>query len=426
MHLNKKSIVFLAAISITQQSVAAETLEQAFSAAVLNNQTIFAAKLNSLVAEQQTSAARGQRLPRVNLQGGYQQLSETPSAKTVVGGQEAEFEMSQAGSANAQAIVSLPVFTSGRISHSIEAAEANALASQYNESTLILNIKLKVANAFIAIFRAQKALEVAQSHVKILKAHTNDVNNLYQQGMVARNDSLAVEVELSNAQQGVLQQENSLQIAQAGFNQLLNRDLTAEVDLQEYLPTLLQGDFSALSEQALIKRTELYALTEQRRALEQQSASVIANLWPQVSVSGGYQYQQNQYQTYEGMWQASAMVQWQVYDGSTSHRSDALISQARAVDLQRQDLIAMITLQVRQAWLATQETQKRIAVTQKAISQAEENLKVNSERYQQGVATHTEVLDAEDLRIRSYDNFNNARYDAVMAQLNLRRAVGVL
>jgi outer membrane protein TolC len=83
------------------------------------------------------------------------------------------FPISSAGSANAQAIISLPVFTSGRISHSIEAAEAAALASQYDETTTILNIKLQVAHAFIAIFRAEKALQDAQSHVLSLKSRFN-------------------------------------------------------------------------------------------------------------------------------------------------------------------------------------------------------------------------------------------------------------
>lgn len=390
------------------------------------NQRIFAAKANSQAAKQEIFAAQGQRLPQFNVSGGYTQLSDTPSAETHLDGNSVQFPISSAGSANAQAIISLPVFTSGRISHSIEAAEAAALASQHDETTTILNIKLQVAHAFIAIFRAEKALQVAQSHVISLKSHAKDVHNLYQQGMVARNDLLAADVELSNAKQLVLQQENSLQIAKANYNQLLNRDLMADVELIEQFPEVPQGDYVTLSQQALLKRTELSGLTAQVHALEEQAASVKAGLWPQVNVSGGYQYTQNKYQTYEGMWMANASVQWQIYDGSTAHRSDALNSQALAVNSQRNDLISAIQLQVRQAWLAIQETQKRVVVAQTATGQADENLKVSTERYQQGLAGHTEVLDAESLRIRAYDNFNNARYDAAMANLNLRRALGIL
>ncbi len=425
MRINKKSICLLA-LFFTKSGFAAETLEQAFTEAVNKNQRIFAAQASSQAAEQQIFAAQGQRLPQFNVSGGYTQLSDTPTVQTDVGGQAAQFPMGQAGSANAQAIISLPVFTSGRISHNIEAAEAAALVSQHNETTTVLNIKLQVGNAFIAIFRTETALQVAQSHVITLKSHAKDVKNLYEQGMVARNDLLAAEVELSNAEQQVLQQENRVQIAKANFNQLLNRDLTTAVELIEEFPAVPQGDYVALSQEALLKRSELSGLTEQEHALEEQAASVKAGLWPQVNVSGGYQYTQNKYQIYEGLWMANATVQWQIYDGSTAHRSDALTSQALAVNSQRNDLISAIQLQVRQAWLDVGETQKRIKVTQKAISQADENLKVSTERYQQGLASNTEVLDAESLRVTTYDNFNNARYDAVMANLNLRRALGIL
>ena len=425
MLINKNGLLLIALL-FSQATVAEETLQQAFAEALNYNHRIFAAKANSQAAEQQLFAAQGQRLPQFNVRGGYTQLSETPTAQTVVEGQDAQFPVSEAGSGNAEAIVSIPVFTSGRISHSIEAAEASKQATELNETTTALNIKLQVANAFIAIFRAEKALQVAQSHVTSLSAHAKDVNNLYQQGMVARNDLLASEVSLSNAEQSVLQQENIVHIAKAHFNQLLNRELTTEVNLLEQFPDLLDSDLAELSQEAILKRPELSALKLWAHALEQQAASENAGLWPQVNVSGGYQYQQNRYQSFEGMWMANATVEWKIYDGSTKHRSDALTHRALALNAQRNDLVTTIQLQVRQAWLDLQEAQKRVQVTQKAISQADENLKVSTERYQQGLAINTEVLDAENLRTRSYDNFNNARYDTAMANLNLRRALGIL
>ena len=73
-----------------------------------------------------------------------------------------------------------------------------------------------------------------------------------------------------------------------------------------------------------------------------------------------------------------------------------------------------------------QETRKRIDVTSKAISQAEENLRAAKIRFQNGAAINTEVLDAETLRTKSYDNYYNAIYDAVLATFKLQRAVGTL
>ena len=425
MILNKNTLIFFS-LMISQQGMTAETLEQVFVTAIANNQRIVAAQADSQAAEQQLFAAQGQRHPQLNISTGYTQLSETPTANANTGGQNTQFATAQAGSLKAQAIISLPLFTSGRISHNIDAAEAIRLATVQNEKATVLNIKLQVANAFIAVFRAEKALEVANSHVLSLKAHAKDVHNLYQQGMVARNDLLASQVELSNAEQVVLQKQNQLNIAKARFNQLLNRDLTVEVNLLEQFPELPQGSLSELNQQALTQRPELKVLSEQVKALEHQASSETANLLPQVNISGGYQYEENKYTVYENMWVANATLNWTLYDGSTRHRSYAAKQQSLSLKMQRNDLVSQIRLQIRQAWLDIQETQKRIKVAKQAISQADENLKVSTERYQQGLATNTEVLDAEDLRVQAKNNLNNAQYDAVMAKLNLRRALGIL
>ena len=114
------------------------------------------------------------------------------------------------------------------------------------------------------------------------------------------------------------------------------------------------------------------------------------------------------------------------FQRSCRHKSDAIIRQALVLKEQRDDLRSQITLQVRQSWLEIQETRKRIEVTQGAIAQAEENMKVTSDRYQQGLSTQTDVLKAEDLRTITHDNFNNARYDHDLSILRLRWGIGVL
>lgn len=415
-----------ALLLLAATAASAETLEEAWNSAMNNNHQIKAAKADTSASEQQLHSAEGQRLPDLNVSSGYTQLSETPAAKTQISGQTATFNMSQPGSVKAQAMASVPIFTSGRISHNINAAEASLQAVQSNETTSVLNIKMQVAEAYITVLRMESALQVAQSHVDTLELHMKDVNNLFDQGMVARNDVLTVNVELANARQLVVQASNQLDIAKARYNQLLDRNLADEVKLAHQFPETPQGTLNELSGNALKQRPELVTLTQQIESLEQQAQSVKAALLPQVAVNGGYQYQENRYQAFEGMWTANVGMDWKIFDGSSGHRSDALTRQAISLKEQRDDLSSMIGLQVRQAWLDIQETQKRITVAQQAIAQADENMKVTADRYQQGLSTNTDVLKAEDLRTTSHGNFNNANYDATLAALHLRRALGIL
>ena len=120
-------------------------------------------------------------------------------------------------------------------------------------------------------------------------------------------------------------------------------------------------------------------------------------------------------------------VEWAIFDkGISRHRSGSLISQSSAQLNLRNDIASKIRLSVRQIWLDIHETQKRIFVTEKAMSQAEENLNVSTDRYRKGLGTNTEVLDAETLRTKSFLNYNNAMYDHILAMLRMRHAIGEL
>src|SRR5690606_41108094 len=120
-------------------------------------------------------------------------------------------------------------------------------------------------------------------------------------------------------------------------------------------------------------------------------------------------------------------LQWSAFDGGRArHRASALSLESQALERQRDDLESLIALEVRQAWLTRDETERRVAVTLRALEQAEENLRVARDRYRNGEGTNTEVLDAEVDRTTSLDNFNAARHDAALARYRLAYASGVL
>lgn len=402
----------------------AETLEEAWDAALNSNHQIKAAQANIDSSQEELDAAQGSYLPQLNMSSSYTQFDKTPSAKTRIGGETAQFAMQQDGSVRAQAMASVAIYTSGQISHSINAAQASLEAMQASEQVSTLNLKMQVAQNYIDVLRAQEGIEVAQSHLQSLQSHQKDVKNLFEQGIVAKNDLLASEVEVLNAQQNVTQAINICENAKARYNQSLTRQLTTKVELSKNLPEIPKSSLESLNQFALNQRPELTTLNEQITALKEQKQVINAQLLPQVALNGGYQYQQNRYQAYEGLWQANVGVDWKLFDGSTNHKGDALEKQALALQEQREELSGQILLQVREAWLDAQETTQRLQVAKQAIAQADENLKVATERYQQGLATHTEVIQAQDLRTRSHNNFNNATYDLALASLRLKRATG--
>ena len=324
-------------------------------------------------------------------------------------------------------MVSLPLYTHFQISSAIDAALANLSAGKFAEEAARQKVKLKIAEAYVAILLGIQQTDVAISHEQSLAAHLVDVKNLYDEGMVPVNDLLAAKVALANARQLTLKTRNRLDIAQSAYNRLLNRPLDYKVQISTIPLLFPEIDLAVTSQDALKKRPELDALTEQIAALKWQAKSTKAESGPKVMLKSGYDYRENSHQLHEGVWQATVMASWDIFDGNVArNRSLALKAQSRALNEQRQEMETLILLQVRQAWLDMGESRKRIEVTKETLDQAEENLQVTRNRYKEGIGTNTEVLDAETLRTINYVNYDKAGNDAVLAVIRLHYATGSL
>ncbi len=405
----------------------AETLQQAWDTALHVDHRLRAAEEARAAAAEKLESARSARLPEVTLGAGYTALDNAPASKAHFGPTPTTFPIGEKNSLSYQAQASIPLYTSGRIRHGIEAADAALGARTAEIESKRQDIKMAVAEAYVGVLRSASAMRVAKSHVASLRAHARDVANMYRQGMVSRNDLLSARVALADARQEAIKAQNALDLARAAYNRGLGRPLGQEVALDEIEPASVGMSLEELTEKALRQRAELTALRQNMTALQRQAAGVRAEKGPQVALSGGYTYKENAFQVHEGQWAVNLGVQWKLFDGGViGHKAAAAERQAAASQEQIDDLVSRITLQVRQAWLDVQETEKRIEVTRQAVAQAEENLKVNRNRYENGLSTNTEVLDAETLRVRSQSNHDNAVYDAVLATLRLKRATGAL
>ncbi|MFZ2629181.1 MAG: TolC family protein [Rugosibacter sp.] len=405
----------------------AESLQQAWDIALAVDRGLKASHENTAAAASLLEAARSVRLPNVALEAGYTALDNTPAAKVDFFGQSLQMPLAQRESAAYKAMASLPLYTGGRIERGIDAAAASLNAAKLGEAGDVQSLKLRVSDAYVGVLRAGRMLQVAEGHVASLTAHARDVENLYTQGMVAKSDLLSAQVALADARQKALQAANGLDLARAAYNRLLGRPLDQVVALDDLSPGAAEQSLPALTERAISQRSELAALAQQIEALRHQAGAVRGENGPQVALSGGYGYQENRYQVNPGQWMVTLGAKWNLFDGGVvSHRASAVERQAAALAEQREELASIVALQVRQAWLDVEETKKRILVTQSAIAQAEENLRVVRDRYGSGLSTHTEVLDAETLRVNSEASHASALYDAALAGLRLKRAVGAL
>jgi outer membrane protein TolC len=409
-----------------------ETLNKAWEEALTRDLTLLAAAEHVAAADEMRAAARAGRRPSITAATSVSRWDTTPAFDFSAVGMAAELPVFDGSSmVTSEARVSVPIYTGGRISSAIDAATATIAARQADAATLSLDVKLAVAERYVAVLRAESALAVASSNVDSLTAHARDVEDMYRSGQVPRNDHLAAVVSLADTRQRELRARNALEVARGTYNRSTGRDLESPVVLETELPdmhrALTMKSIDELVAIARRNRGELAGLDAAAGALAAQSSAARGATRPQLVLSGGYTFLENDILNREDFWTVGFGMQWNLFDGGRSRSSAAALShQATAVKRNRANLLTIIEMQLREAWLNVNETRERVAVTEDAVAQAEENLRVVRDRYRNGEGTNTEVLDAEALRSLSRSNFDTARYDAALAEFRLARAVGLL
>jgi outer membrane protein len=426
--------LLIAAVSLFAivPAASAETLQEAWQIATAEDLTIEAAALRVTAAEAELAATKGGRWPTLIASANAVRYNETPAfdfSATGLPGQLPLFDGSSQVTADAR--VTWPIFTSGMLSNSVQAAELSVSAQRLQANAHSQDVRLNVAAAYVGVLRAKSELVVADSQVRSLAQHVNDVDDMFATGAVAKNDLLAAQVSLAAAQQRQLQARNSVDLANAIYNKALGRPLTDIVNLDENLPGLdsrLNVDsLQALTEKAFSNREELAGLHSAADATGAQAESTRARARPQLALVGGYTAIENSFLNREDFWSVGVGFQWAIFDANRSRdKANALSLQSSALYREYRDLQSIIELQVRSTWLQLNETNARIKLADHAVQQADENLRVVRDRYRNGEGTNTEVLDAEGLRTLSRSNYDNAQYDAAIARYRLQRATGML
>lgn len=402
----------------------AETLEEAWQTAMAQSHVVKAGVAMREAAEHAVDAAQRKRLPSVDLQANYMRLEESPQMRFM----HMQMPLAKDETHGYGAVATLPIFTGGRITQGVRAAEALEKKAASELRGTEQDVKLAVAEYFVAVLQARRALAVAEQHEKTLQAHAEDVEKLFKKGYVVKSDRLAADVWVKNARQEVIRAQNALAMASAAYNRLLGRSLDEPVQIEE----LKQPKMTPESENALVARAQaqnaaMAGITHSEQALSAQVKAEKGAYLPQIALAGGWMRQDDPYLVADKGWMVGVTMKWNLLDGGVRAANVGELNRKRAaLEQKREEAASLVALHVRQALLSINEANARLLVAQSSLAQAEENLHTVSERYRHGLVTQTRVLDAETLRHQSDMNAMFAHYDVVLAGLRLKHAVSEL
>ena len=290
----------------------------------------------------------------------------------------------------------------------------------------------KAHDYFFSALKAKKIFEINKEAVALLGAHHEVAENFYNVGMTPLNDLLKAKVELANANLNFVMTKNALAMAESAVNALLRRPINMTVEIQE---TTAWEPFEKSLDDCLSvakkRRLEIKLADLSMKIAEKNLDLSKASLAPSISLVGNYYQSGDDWDANGGqgvsdpsMWDISLTATWTFWEwGKTYFDAQEKQHLLLAARDEKERIIDDISLEVKQAYLKTKESEENIAAIEKAIEQAKENFRISEERYAEQMATSTDVLDARTLLSTTMTNYYTALYDFNISKASLHRAM---
>ncbi|HET9824362.1 MAG TPA: TolC family protein [Chitinophagaceae bacterium] len=425
--------ISLCAIHLNAQEKKHITLNEAIELSLKNSKQL---KNSQAKIEEATAALKEaveKTLPDAKVTGAYMWLSspkidlKAKSSTSSGGSQGGVPTVSQAvyGIANA----SLPVFAGGRIRYGIESSKYLAEATKLDADNQREEVIQNTVEAYVNLYKARSSVDLVQENLAGAHQRVTDLGNLEKNGLLARNDLLKAELQESNVELALLDAENNWQLANVSMDLMLGlpekTELVADSALNE---SKNEKTLDELVQTAYIKRKDLASLDLRKKASETARKSVKGEYYPSLALTGGYIAAD--IPNFLAITNAVNIGAGVSYNIGSLWKAKAKVQQAEAQAKQMQISESLlndnIRLQVSQAYLNWLSSQKKIEVYAKAVEQATENYRIVKNKFNNSLATTTDLLDADVAQLQSKMNLVFAKADAVVAYNKLLQSAGLL
>ncbi|KXH85148.1 TolC family protein [Chryseobacterium kwangjuense] len=423
--------LFMGMAAIHAQEKKQLTLDEAVQLGIQNskNLKIDAAKIEEATAD--LLEAKNRQLPELKVSGSYMYLPTKPTVDLKIstgsgGAGSPEVHQVAYGSVN----LSVPIYSGGKIKYGIQSAKYLVEASKLSTENDKIAIAYNVAQAYNNLFKANQSIKVLEENLTASQKRDETFLKLENNGVIARNDRLKANLQTSNIELQLLEAKNNYNIANINMDLLLGIPETTEIEVdQNYIDE--GSDVKTVDyyvNEAKENRKDLQALAQQRKAAALGTKSAKAENLPSIAFTGGYVAADiPKFLTVYNAVNVGVGISYNL-SNIWKENSSLRQSQAREQQLAANDelLNDNIKLDVNREYQNTDYSKKRIAVYEKAAEQANENYRITKNKYDNGLATMTELLDADAAQISSNVGVINAKADAALAYRKLLQTTGTL
>ena len=411
------------------------TLEKSIQIALEQSPVMHKVKAEIEAAEGAAGQAVADFLPQLSLKGSLgKYYSEPMTVEITMAGTPQAFEYGtdeQADTTSYSASLTQPIFKGGKLWKSLAMANKGLEAAKEELRKIAQEVRFNVINSYYGVLKAKRFVELSEQSVNMAKSHLDRVNSLFKVGMSTRADILRGEVQVAQAEIGLTKAKQGLEIAKNHFNNTLGIDLDAPIELVETeydSREIAIYDYKDLLRIAYQDRPDWKQYVLAKKVSEDDVGMAYSGLWPKISLVGNYDVGSIKYSTYQSdtkNWTALLSGTWDIFDGTATwykiKESKAKLEAQKANEISVKRAIA---LEVKDVNFAVQSAKENVEGAQKTQELAKENFDIAELRYDSGVGTNLEVIDAQVALTQARTDHLQAQHDLQVAKAKINKIVG--
>jgi len=327
-----------------------------------------------------------------------------------------------------QITLSLPIYSGGKLEGKIDQAKLDLTVANLDIDKAKQQLKLDVVNDYLTVLEYRNEVQVDQETVNNYVDHLNLVKAKYDIGLVAKTDVLSSQVDLAKAQDTLIKAQNNYNNAIATLNNAIGLSHSTELELKD--------DFKYEKYSLALEECIQYAKVHRPEIAQYEAKVASAHYDVKVAKSGylptvDFTAQEDWNDSHipgldNNNWMVKLTTSFNVFD---SGLTKAKVKQAQhSVDMvgdQAEEERDSILLDVRQYYLSMYEAEKRIDTNKVSVNQAQESLMIQQARYDVGIGTNLDLLDAVLSLDSAKKDYIQALYDYNTNKAKLEKAMGL-
>jgi outer membrane protein TolC len=398
------------------------SFEQAVASMRDNNEALKAAGEDIRKSEAERAAANGLRYPNAEAELRVTQLD----GPVTVGIEPipARLEVQDSHFWDGEITVTQPLYAGGRIDAANRAAKERVTEARAESQRTDDGMVTELARRYFGVALAQRARDVQALKVKTMEDQHFRAKRLMEEGVIARVEFLNAEVALANAKQELESAERDVTIASEGLSNMIVSDTPASPGSPLFIVRDLE---SREAFQSYVDDSHpVLRLLDSKLAQARQGVRAEQGVKkPTVYLFGMYELWPDDLTMLDPRWAAGIGAKVNLFDGSQSRNK---VNAARATenkvvylrDKARRDLKTLVVKQFEEVGKARDQYDAFGAT----ITLAEENLRVRTRAFEEGMATSVEVVDATLSLARAQLGRVKAAYDFDYSLFQLLEAAG--